>query len=273
MWRAEPGNVIGLDLEGYEPRNLADCGADLIAALLTYDPSDTPAKRRAAEALALALDVPPAAVEFARGMLAGRRKGKISHPVSGIILAGGKSSRMGACKSDLLLYGKSFLHRQVEKLRALGIKDIILSGAACPELPETRRIGDKYSNRGPLGGLHACLSAARHTQALVVTVDTPLIPLSALAHLLQAHRQGITILRHGKKIEPLIAVYDSTIAQDIEPLLREGSAPVLRLLDQVPWQRFDYVGPEEFFLNCNTPGDFAQLQSLMADYQKHGLSL
>lgn len=273
LWDAETGNVIGLDLEGYQLRDLTVCGAELIAALLAYDPVDTLVKRQAAETLAAALDVPPSAVESAKERLVGHREEKPSHPISGIILAGGRSRRMGTSKADLLLFGKSFLRWQVEKLQTLGIEDIMLSGAACPELPGTRRIEDKYPNRGPLGGLHACLSAAQHAQTLVVTVDMPLIPPSALAHLRQAHREGVTALRHGEKIEPLIAVYDSAIAQTIEPLIQDDSAPVLRLMDKVSWRDFDYAGPEGLFLNCNTPEDFVRLESLAVDYQTHGLPL
>lgn len=273
LWDEETRNIIGLDLEGYQPRTLTDCGANLIAALLTYDPRDTPEKHKAAEALAAALNIPPAAVEAAIKKLADHRSGKPFRTFSGIVLAGGMSRRMGKSKAELRLNGRSFLRWQMEKLRTLGIEDIMLSGAACPELPGTRRIEDQYPNRGPLGGLHACLSAARCAQALVVTVDTPLIPPSALAHLRQVHHEGITALRHGEKVEPLIAVYGSAVAQDIEPLIRESSAPVLRLMDRVSWRHFDYAGPEELFLNCNTPEDFVRLESLAADYQTHGLPL
>lgn len=175
--------------------------------------------------------------------------------------------------ADLLLFGTSFLHRQIAKLQSLSIEDIMLSGAACPELPGTRRIEDKYPNRGPLGGLHACLSSAQHAQTLVVTVDTPLVPPSVLAHLKRVHSGGITVLQHGEKMEPLIAVYDSAVAQAIEPLIHEGSAPVLRLMDRVSWRHFDYAGPEELFLNCNTPEDFVRLKSLAGNCQIHGLAL
>lgn len=273
LWDEKTGSVIGLDLEGYQTRALTVCGAELIAAILAYDPRDTPVKRHAAAALGTTLNVAPAAIESAVKKLADHREAKSPRPFSGIVLAGGMSRRMGTPKADLLLLGTAFLHRQVAKLQSLGIEDIMLSGAACPELPGTRRIEDQYPNRGPLGGLHACLSAARHTQALVVTVDTPLVPPNALVHLKRAHSTGITVLQHGEKMEPLIAVYDSTVAQAIEPLIREGGAPVLRLLDRVSWRHFHYTGPEELFLNCNTPNDFARLVSLAGNYQAHGLPL
>lgn len=273
LWNEDAETVIGLDLEGYCDRNLVDCGADLIAALLTYEPSHTPVKHQAANTLSEALNIPSAAVRSAEKRLADRRGQTISRPFSGIILAGGMSRRMGTPKKDLLLRGETFLCWQVKKLQLLGIDDIILSGADCPELPGTRRIADQYPGRGPLGGLHACLNAARYVQTLVVTVDTPLVPVNALAHLMKFHTQGVTLSRHGKKVEPLIAVYDSAIAQVIELLIQAGSAPVFRLRDLICWQYFDYGGPEELFLNCNTPADFIHLENLAADYQAQGLPL
>ena len=273
LWDEKLRTVIGLDLEGYQSQSLAVCGAEMIATLLAYDPKGTPTKYRAAETLATALNVPIASIKSAMGKLVDRRDGRASQSISGIILAGGMSRRMGTPKADLLLCGKSFLHWQVAKFQALGIEDIMISGAACPKLPGTRRIEDKYPNRGPLGGLHACLSEAQHPQALVVTVDTPLVPANALAHLRRTHCKGITTLRHGDKVEPLTAVYDSAIAQIIEPLILKSGAPVLRLMDRVSWWQFIYSGPEELFINCNTPEDYARLESLAIDYQTHGLPL
>ena len=82
--------------------------------------------------------------------------------LSGIILAGGQSRRMGRNKSELRLNGKTLLQIQADKLFALGIGDVMLSGADCAALPGTRVIPDEYAGRGPLGGLHACLKAARN---------------------------------------------------------------------------------------------------------------
>lgn len=273
LWDREARRVIGLDLEGYQPCDIKSFGAELIAVLLSYAPSDTLVKQKTADLLAVTLDIPSAAIERARQRLQQRRDGHSSKPISGIILAGGRSRRMGRNKADMILDGKTFLHWQVEKLQALGIQDIMLSGANCPELPGTKRIRDQYPDRGPLGGLHACLGAAQHPRVLVVTTDTPLIPAGALAHLCRAHSAGITALRHGDKAEPLIAIYDSNIAQIIQPAIEHGSAPVCMLKEKVPWRCFDCMGPEALFLNCNTPEDYTRLISLATAYQAAGLPL
>ena len=184
-------------------------------------------------------------------------------PLSGVVLAGGASRRMGRNKAELTLMGKTLLLRQVEKLQALGIRDIMLSGETCPAMPGARVIPDKYTGVGPLGGLHACLRAAQNPACLVVSVDMPLVPEAVLARLCQAHNGGVTVLCHGGREEPLLGVYDRCIADSVSALIEAGRYAVLALRDAVPWRDFDYLGPEELLINCNTPEEFEIVKRLM----------
>ena len=177
--------------------------------------------------------------------------------LSGIILAGGLSRRMGRNKSELCINGKTLLQIQADKLFALGIEDVMLSGADCPALPGARVVPDEYTGRGPLGGIHACLRAAENPACLVLSVDVPLIQPTTLAQLCRAHRGGVTVLRHGNMEEPLIGVYDRAVAEGIAALLEAGKGAVCGLREMVLWNCFDYFGPEELLINCNTPEDFA----------------
>ena len=182
--------------------------------------------------------------------------------LSGIVLAGGLSRRMGQNKAELRLNGKTFLELQIDKFRELGIEDVMLSGADCPALPGVRVIPDEYTGRGPLAGLHACLRAAVNPACLVLSVDVPLVPSNALAQLCRAHGGGVTVLRHGDWEEPLIGVYDRAVAADIAALLETGRGAVRALRQTVLWRCFDYPGPEELLINCNTPEDFAAAKKL-----------
>ena len=76
-----------------------------------------------------------------------------------VILAGGKSSRMGREKSDLILNGNTFLEIQIEKGKQLGIKKIYISGYKGVRCTE-EIVMDRIKNRGPLGGLEACFRKA-----------------------------------------------------------------------------------------------------------------
>lgn len=257
LWNAERGSIIGLDLEGYHSQPLPDCGAKLIATLLEYAPKDTQVKQTAPLLLSRELSVSLDAVNTMRKSLCASRDRRVSAgKFSGIILAGGKSKRMGQNKAKLVLDGKTLLERQIEKLRALGIDDILLSGSECPELPGTRVIPDRIAERGPLGGIHACMNAAKNQRCLVLSVDVPLIPRSTLAQLCKSYTNGVMVLRHGDKIEPLIGIYDCSLETVIFSLIEKGSAPVRALAEHIEWSFFDYLGPEVFIQNCNSPEDF-----------------
>lgn len=261
LWDAEQGTVLGIDFEGYMPGCPSWCGALLIAALLEYTPKDTQVKQAAAVRLAKRLEVSELEIRIARANLQKERAEKQKRQFSGMILAGGKSSRMGREKANLLLHGKTLLEWQADKLRALGITDILLSGANCPALPGTKIIPDILQERGPLGGLHACLQTAEHPQCIVLTVDTPLLPAWVLSKMCCAHEMGVTVLGHHGKQEPLIGVYDKSVGEVIAPLIAERSAPVRALRDLVEWSVYEYYGPEELLLNCNTPEEFQQAES------------
>lgn len=256
LWDSSSRHVIGLDLECYQPDTLELCGARLAASILTYWPYHTVVKRQAAGVIADELDVPKTLIAEALDVLHTRRQSQQTRSLSGIILAGGRSRRMGQNKAGLVLMGKTLLEHQIHKLQALGISDIMLSGAGCPNLPGLRVIPDEYGGMGPLGGLHACLRTAENSACLVMSVDTPLIPTSALAHLCRAHKDHITVLRHGGWEEPLLGVYDRCVADFIPALLEDGKYAVRALQNIVSWGYFDYLGPEELLMNCNTPEDF-----------------
>ena len=273
LWGGTAGQITGLDLEGYGPDGLELCGARLAAAALAYAPADTAVKGQIAEVLAKELDISGALLDEARRALSIRRQGRERKRLSGIVLAGGASRRMGESKAELRLGGRTLLQRQVDKLHALGIKDIMLSGERCSSLPGTRTVPDEYRDQGPLGGLHACLRSARNNACLALSVDAPLIPAAALSHLGQSHTGGVTVLCHGKREEPLIGVYDRTSAGDIAAMLDAGERSVQALKRRVRWRRFDYPGPEELLMNCNTPEEFAAAKRLMEEYAAAGLAL
>ncbi len=180
--------------------------------------------------------------------------------VSGCILAGGRSSRMGRDKAALLLGGRTLLALQAEKLRSLGLGELLISGTAA--LPGARTTPDSLPDRGPLGGLYAALSAAAFPCCLAVSVDVPLIPVQTLRELIEAHRGGATLLCAEGRTEPLLGVYDCALAKQIYPLIAVSGAPVRALLDRVPVCRVAYTADPGLLINCNTPEEFARAERI-----------
>ena len=176
-----------------------------------------------------------------------------------IVLAGGASSRMGQEKSDLLLNGRTFLETQIAKGRQLGVNRIYVSGyrgEGCTE----EIVMDRIKERGPLGGLEACLSKAAGDGAdrcLVLGVDTPLVPVSELQNLIQStsadDQNRVTLLRHNGKEESLMAVYETSLSSDIRAFLERGQASVFRFLNEIGYSRYDTQEDDRYFTNINDP--------------------
>ena len=175
--------------------------------------------------------------------------------LSGMVLAGGFSTRMGRDKATLMLGDRSMLEHQVQKLMHLGIQDVMLSGAG-QTLPGCRTVEDIYPHRGPLSGVHACLAAARQKACLVLSVDVPLVPEEALSNLIGIHQGGITALEHNGRVEPLIAVYDCSLQREAERLLKSEKTAIMRLLDGDLLHTVSWSGPAFLLTNCNTPEDY-----------------
>ena len=185
-----------------------------------------------------------------------------------LVLAGGKSSRMGRDKAKLLLGEKSFLECILEKAEMLGIRKKYLSGHGW-EGKDVRTVPDRYRERGPLGGMHACFSVMDTPYALVLPVDVPQISISVLQTLLDAHGRLLNknhqeyvrplLLSHGERTEPLIGIYPAMLGRKIGAIIEKKPAPVFRLLDETGYDICRVSAREWELGNINTPKDYEML--------------
>ena len=179
---------------------------------------------------------------------------------SAAVLAGGRSTRMGRDKAALRLDGRTLAEHQAEKLLALGLTDLMISGWA-DRIAGTRFVPDALPARGPLGGIHACLGAAEHDAVLFLSVDVPLVPADALQQLLNEHRGGITLLSVEGVPQPLIGVYDRSLRPAAEEILESDNTAVRRLFALCPPRLVPFEGSADLIRNCNTPEDYEWLLS------------
>ena len=178
-----------------------------------------------------------------------------------IILAGGASRRMGRDKASLAIDGKTFLEIQMEKGRSLGIRDIIVSGHY-QKGSGYRVVEDSFPGRGPLEGLRCCLSAALNDRALVLAVDTPLVPVDELGLLMrfsETDRTIPTVLSHDGMVEPLIAIYPKSVVPYAVEELEKGKGAMRSVLQATGYQEFESSLDESFFMNVNTPQAFRDI--------------
>ena len=188
---------------------------------------------------------------------------------SAAILAGGRASRFGGRdKSALVVDGATILERQIAVLRDVDtIAEILIAGA--PRHREARTIPDVVPGCGPLGGIHAALTEARHDSVFVVACDLPYVTAPLVAHLLELTRDAdLVVPRTERGYHPLCAVYTRACLEPIARRLAAGQLKVMALVDDVRTRvvssdELDRFWPGSRLLaNVNTPSDYAELEAL-----------
>ncbi len=181
-----------------------------------------------------------------------------------ILLAGGYSSRMGRDKAELDFGGRRLIELQLDKLLQTGVTEIVVSGYTKP-LSGTVYVPDVYPHRGPLSGIHAGLLAIRRPSALVLAVDTPLVPVSLLQELALSHGGGARVVSHDGRLEPLIGIYDRDLASACERALLGPSTSMHRFLREIGCSEHLYRGDPALLMNCNTPEEYRQARSRLTE--------
>jgi len=191
--------------------------------------------------------------------------------VSAFVLAGGRSSRMGADKALLTLGGESLLAIALRNAQAVCPQPAIV-GAAARYAAFGRVVDDRITGCGPLGGIHAALYATTSELNVILSVDLPLMVPDFLRWLVGQADRGeelITVPRIHGRCEPLCAVYRRATLPVVEQALREGDFKVDRIFGRVSTR---YAGEAEvraagfadgIFRNVNTPEDYVRVKGLV----------
>jgi len=129
--------------------------------------------------------------------------------ITGIVLAGGKSSRMGTDKGFLKLEGMTFMERIIHSLKPLVNQIIIVSDNADYDLFGQKRVEDMIKDSGPLAGLYTGLYHSKTEYNLVLSCDVPLINGITLKKLIDNMEDGVDVVQFESqnKTIPLVAIY------------------------------------------------------------------
>ncbi len=152
--------------------------------------------------------------------------------ITGIILAGGKSSRMGSEKGLVVLDDKPFIQHIIEALHPLVSEIIVVSSNVNYDCFNITRVEDIISDSGPIGGLHAGLTYSKTKNNLVVSCDVPLITTAFLEQLIQHEAGDYDIVQceaQGESI-PLIAMYKKRCAEKCLELLNNNERRLRKLV-------------------------------------------
>jgi molybdopterin-guanine dinucleotide biosynthesis protein A len=192
--------------------------------------------------------------------------------VTGIVLAGGKSSRMGRNKALLELDGRPLIERVLESLDPFTDDRLIVTNA--PE--EYAHLGvtmcsDRILGQGPLSGIHAGLLAASGTLNFVVACDLPFISRGVLGLFHEEARANddctdwdICVAESPRGPEPLLGVYARACVPVIERLLARDKRRVVALHGAMRTRTLRFSEADlmrlggDAFINLNTPDEYEQ---------------
>jgi molybdenum cofactor guanylyltransferase len=194
--------------------------------------------------------------------------------ITGIILAGGGSTRMGKNKAMLPLPGNqavTFVEHLAAQLVACFAETLIVARdqaqAASYAYPGVHVTHDKTPGFGPLMGLYSGLSAIHTRHALVVAVDMPCIQPALLSFLLSQPLVADTLLVPVAFNIPqvLLAIYPRSVLSLIEKLIRQGRRDLRCLLEVAPVHFIEEVQLRQVdpqlrsFININTPEELDEI--------------
>jgi molybdenum cofactor guanylyltransferase len=192
---------------------------------------------------------------------------------SAAILAGGLATRFGGRdKSALVIEGRSILERQLTELSTVVDEIMIVGGPAPVERTgaiELRTIADIVPGCGPLGGLHAALTAMRGDRLVVVACDMPYLEAALVDYLFSCvGNAAVVVPETDRGYHPLCAVYTRACLEPVAARLAERRLVLRELFHDVPTRIVTveelsrFGAPSRLLANVNTPAEYAYLEAL-----------
>ncbi|MGK0186832.1 MAG: FdhD protein [Verrucomicrobiales bacterium] len=205
----------------------------------------------------------------------------MSPGISAVLLAGGRSTRMGEDKAFVTVGGVPAWKRQMATLQALHPSEILVSahaGQLFQGLVDARLIYDEVEEQGPLGGLVTALRSASEDYVLVLGVDLLQMPQEFLQRLCANAENGSgMVYRSGAYFEPLAALYPRSLLPQAERSLSEGQLSLQSLLSAAVESGLIQecaltISEKTYFSNVNTQEDLAAFRIVLGDADTQNLS-
>ena len=188
--------------------------------------------------------------------------------VAGVVLAGGRSSRMGRTKALVEVDGRAMANRVIDAVRSAGCEPVVVFGGDPTELAslDAPVLVDVHPDEGPVGGLVGALSWLRDGSedaevALVVACDLAYLGPEALQPLFAVAStwpEGVdVVVARSDRVEPMCAIWRTSAIDAVDAAFRSGTRSLHGLLDALEVVEVDVPGAG--LANLNTPDDLALL--------------
>ncbi len=200
--------------------------------------------------------------------------------VTGVLLAGGKSRRMGEDKRDLVVGDQTLLERGLAVLRSIFQEVLVVIAQDSPPLGvDVRIVRDLVPHCGSLGGLYTGLTQATTPSIFVVACDMPFLDQAVIAQFTSRRATAdIVMAKLAARLHPMHALYGKRCLPTVEQMIRARQLKIQELVSHASL-RVRYVTEADLltidpsgrsFHNVNTPADLEAARSLLARVPSSG---
>ncbi|CAM3630020.1 molybdenum cofactor guanylyltransferase [Cytobacillus oceanisediminis] len=199
--------------------------------------------------------------------------------ITGIILAGGHSSRMGENKALLQIGGKTVIERIANQLASMSSEMIIVANNQEEyQFLGLPMVSDQWKEKGPLAGIHAGLTASNTLKNLIVACDMPFISTELgkiLLKKLDTHQAAVPEIEG--RLHPLYAAYRKDTKEAAEQALRDNRLRIREFLHDInasimkgdELKRMGFLYEQAHFFNMNLPDEYQMALKMAAEKGKH----
>jgi len=177
--------------------------------------------------------------------------------ITGVVLAGGESSRMGEDKSLMQFKEQALIAFSINALNPFCKEVLISSDKEKHQRFKLKTISDEYQKIGPIAGIHSALKNSETDYIIILPCDSPMVKSEFVKYLIsQIKRDTRAIVpKYQDYQEPLFAIYHKNILSEIEEQIQKQDYRLTNLLKKVGADVIQ-VKDRSCFVNINTPEDF-----------------
>lgn len=182
-----------------------------------------------------------------------------------VVLAGGKSSRMGQDKGLMPLLGRSMIQYVINTAEEVGCPIRIVANDSSYIGFGYPVVSDIFPEKGPLGGLYTALMTSQAKYVLLLSCDTPMITRALLTFLItNVADKEILVSSVQERLFPLLAIYRKDLAPEILPLISTNRLKMQSFIRSRNYQELDIKdfveSNSKILANINTLADFNDIQ-------------
>ena len=191
--------------------------------------------------------------------------------ITGIVLAGGRSRRMGFNKAEAEMHGESMLVRMIDKLKEITPTILVSSGTVSYPNISLPQISDQYPQCGPLGGIYSVLKASNTSLNLVVSCDIPLVSIALLEHIVEEAKKSNALITlpvdQDGQLQMMCAVYHKDVLPMLQQQIDAQAFKMKSLVDLVATKYIKISSEHPFyqenaFMNVNNPTNLEEARKL-----------